>query len=753
MAKSPGTSIIEGNADLPFRELAQSLATPCWISDEAGSILWVNDAWLRFTGRDVGHIQAEGLRPLHDPDVYGEVVQKWAEVRARGEADEMVFPLRGRDGALRPFRTRVAPLRDGNGRIVRWFGTNTDISVEIDAEDRLRNREEQWQEVFERAGDAIFITDPDGRLTEVNAAASTITGFRREDLIGRSVFELIVSDEHSDLTAARSQEQSIHDWRLRRGDGSFVDLEISSRRLSDGRRLGVARDVSLRRLAEAALGAEADAQRRRAVDAERHLTGFWEASRDLFAVVSARDGKPRLINGQAWRDTLGYEEAELLQTRLFDLVHPDDLERTRAMREQNLDSNYSGFENRYLAKDGASVWLSWNIVRVGELIYCSARDVTAERRQRDELDRAKERLARSQKLEAVGQITGGVAHDFNNLMMVVSGHEELLRARMADDTRALRSLEAIRTAANRGQELTRRLLAFSRRQRPNPTPVSLPPLLLELTPLLTSTLGPTVELSLDLPGDVRTIEVDAGELESALLNMAGNARDAMPNGGHFRVLARNLFLQGEDADALAGEFVELEISDSGFGIPEDILGRVTEPYFTTKAAGQGTGLGLSQVEGFAQQSGGRLRVESKLGEGVTIRLLLPTARAEPAPVPAPLIAAQDRSLRILLVEDNPEVADVTCGLLEQLGHRTTHVLSAREALRALGEAAEPLELVLSDIVMAGDMNGLGLARVLKRERPGLAVLLVSGYSRQVEAIGGEFPLLANLTSCTISGAP
>jgi PAS domain S-box-containing protein len=733
-----------GAADLPFRELAQSLSTPCWISDEVGRILWVNDAWSDYTGWDVEQIHAEGLKPLHDPEIYGAVVREWMDVMAQGRTGEMVFPLLGRDGDLRPFRTRVVPLRDAEGRITRWFGTNTDISRQVEAEKRLHTSEEQWREVFERAGDAIFIADREGRLAEINAAASATMGYSRSELIGRSVFDMVVPDERSDLTAARSQEESVHDWRLRRKDGSIVHLEISSRRLSDGRRLGVARDVSLRRLAEQALGAEAAQQRQRAADAERHLAGFWDASRDLFAVVSATDGRPRLINGRAWSDALGYSETEMLGTRLFDLVHPDDLERTRAMRREHLDGNYFGFENRYLAKDGRAVWLSWKVVREGDVIYCSARDVTGEKQQRDELERANERLTRTQKMETIGQITGGVAHDFNNLLMVMSGHVELLQARLGADARAARSLDAIGTAARRGQELTRRLLVFSRRQRLNPAPIALNSRVAQLQPLLVSSLGPAIALDLDCPTDLWTIEVDAGELESALLNMAVNARDAMPNGGRFSIAARNVSLSADGGDdgSLPGEFVEIAVCDSGFGIPSDILVKVTEPYFTTKDTNQGTGLGLSQVDGFVQQSGGRMQIESRLGEGTTIRIWLPSVRAAPIGTVAPSAPLGSRKLQILLVEDNADVAEVTCGLIEQLGHRVSLVGSAAGALRRLAEVEQQPDLVVSDIVMAGEMNGLGLARELRRERPEIPVLLVTGYSREAQAIGDEFPVLS-----------
>src|ERR1700722_9759697 len=239
----------ESAADLPFRQLAQNLQIPCWISDVEGQIVWVNDAWLAYTGMDVERIRAEGLKPLHDPAVYGDVVRKWMEVKAAGVAAEVHFPLRGRDGALRPFHTRVVPLRDQTGRITRWFGTNTDISAHAETEAQLRAREEQWREVFDRAGDGIFITDAEGRLVEVNDAACAMAQRTREELLAMSVWDLIDRREHGALAEARRRDDSVRDWMIKCKDGTFLDVEVSSRRLSSGGRIGVARDVSVRRLA------------------------------------------------------------------------------------------------------------------------------------------------------------------------------------------------------------------------------------------------------------------------------------------------------------------------------------------------------------------------------------------------------------------------------------------------------------------------------------------------------------------------
>ena len=738
--QAPGETGSPLTEDLPFRAVAEQLSTPCWISDPMGQIVWVNDAWIAYTGADVAAFTAEGLRPLHDPAVYGDVVRRWVSVREAGAPAEMVFPLKGRDGVLRPFHTRVTPIRDRTGLNTHWFGINTDVSDLSETEARLRASDEQLREVFERAGDAIFITDPAGRLVDVNHAACAMGQFTRDEMLAMSVWDLVVQGEQDALAAARSREDSIRDWKIRRKDGSLLDVEVSSRRLSDGRRIGVARDVSARRLAEQA---EKQALTTRATDAERQFKHFWDASEDLFAIVSSADGVPRMINERAWKDLLGYSADEITSSRLMEFVHPDDRQRTIEQRRSELGERaYFGFENRFSHKDGGFVWLSWNVVREGDLIFCSARDINARHEAQSELQRANERLAQAQKMEALGQLTGGVAHDFNNLLMIMAGQADLIRSRIGEDPRALKSLDAIVAAAQRGQSLTRHLLSFSRRQRLNPAPVSLASRTSEIRALLSSSLGSSVNVTVGCPDDLWTVDIDVNEWELAVLNMAVNSRDAMPAGGSLSIAARNvaLPLAGVDLD-LIGDFVEFTVSDTGVGIPPDILPKVLDPFFTTKEANKGTGLGLSQVYGFVQQSGGRMTVQSELGQGVMIAMYLPRTTARPvAPAEArrPTVA---RRLKILCVEDNPQVAEVAAGLLEQMGHGVRMAHSAAAALQMLDEGEHP-DLVFSDIVMAGEMDGLALARYIRRRWPRAPILLATGYSREAAAIGAEFPILA-----------
>jgi CheY-like chemotaxis protein len=317
-----------------------------------------------------------------------------------------------------------------------------------------------------------------------------------------------------------------------------------------------------------------------------------------------------------------------------------------------------------------------------------------------------------------------------------------MRDRVGEDPRALRSLDAIMAATRRGQELTRHLLAFARRQRLYPASVSLAAQAPDLQALLASSLGVGVSVSVDCPDDLWPVEIDINAWELAMLNMAVNARDAMPGGGRLTISARNASpAPGEIDPDLAGDFVELTVADTGVGIPDDILPRVIDPFFTTKGADKGTGLGLSQVDGFVQQSGGRMRVESRLGQGTTIRIFLPRATSAPAEPKAAAASATVKSLQVLCVEDNAEVADAAAGLLEHLGHSPRMVSSADAALQILEDGVLP-DLVFSDIVMAGELDGLGLARRIRATWPALPVLLATGYSREAEAIGDEFPILA-----------
>jgi PAS domain S-box-containing protein len=412
----------------------------------------------------------------------------------------------------------------------------------------------------------------------------------------------------------------------------------------------------------------------------------------------------------------------------------------RALRIAEETGRYEE-EGWRVRKDGTFFWASVVIDPIredGELVGFAkiTRDITERREAELKLERMQQQLAQSQKLDALGQLTGGVAHDFNNLLMIISGSLHTLRKGVDDDdTRLQRALSAIEAATRRGAALTSQLLTFARRQNLNPLAVDVTERINAVRDVLSTGVGGTVRLQFDIGRSVWPVMVDVAELETALVNLVINARDAMPDGGTITVAADNSTLSDE---ANAGEYVAISVSDTGTGIAPDVLSKIFDPFFTTKPIGKGTGLGLSQVHGFAHQAGGTVRVSSELGKGTTIAILLPRKDSRLA-VDAVDAVETGGSGTVLLVDDNPEVAAVSTNLLEQLGYTVRRVDNAEAALREI--EANGIDLVFSDIVMPGKMDGLGLARHLKALRPQLPILLATGYSEAALNVRGDFPIL------------
>lgn len=351
-------------------------------------------------------------------------------------------------------------------------------------------------------------------------------------------------------------------------------------------------------------------------------------------------------------------------------------------------------------------------------------------------------LKQAQRLEAIGHLTGGVAHDFNNLLMVVTGNVDRLR-RSPLDERQIRSLDAIDHAATRGANLVRQLLSFSRQQTHETAIVCLRQYLTDLKDMLRSSLRGDIILDMRLPDDLWNTKVDQNELELAILNVAVNARDAMPEGGRLTITAWNVSPSDASPIGLRGEFVALSLTDTGCGIPEDILPHVFEPFYTTKEVGKGTGLGLSQVYGFAQQSGGTATIFAEPERGTTVTIYLPrtTEMVSDKKSPQARRSGAQHQGHILLVEDNPDICNVTRIHLEETGFDVTHVPTARAALELLRQDRS-FDLVFSDIVMPGDMNGVDLARIIRERYPSLPVLLTTGYSSVAQTAMNEgLPIL------------
>jgi len=400
-------------------------------------------------------------------------------------------------------------------------------------------------------------------------------------------------------------------------------------------------------------------------------------------------------------------------------------------------------------KDGTRFWAHVIIDPIkdeqGNLIGFAkiTRDLTERRQATLALAQAREELLQSQKMEAIGRLTGGVAHDFNNLLMAITGSLELLRKRIPDDPRLHRLIDNAMQGAQRGASLTQRMLAFARRQELKADPVDVGQLVGNMTDLLARSLGPTVELETWLTGPLSPVLIDANQLELAILNVAINARDAMSEGGKLTIAA-------EEADPpphgnlQPGRYVRLSLTDTGTGMDEETLSHATEPFFTTKGIGKGTGLGLAMVRGLTEQSGGTLTIESTLGKGTAVHLWLPVtsakAGAAEAALPVPAADPEERSLTILVVDDDFLVAMNTSAMLEDLGHRVVEVHSGTQALEAIDKAGD-LDLMITDQAMP-QMTGLQLIEQARKRRPGLKVVLATGYAELPDGADQSIPRLS-----------
>ena len=445
----------------------------------------------------------------------------------------------------------------------------------------------------------------------------------------------------------------------------------------------------------------------------------------------------------------GYTAEEIIGRHFSEFYTAEDRKSGAPNRALSIAAATGRFEAEAwrVRKDGSLFWANVVIDAIhdetGNLIGFAkiTRDITERRNAQEALERAHQQLAQAQKMEALGQLTGGVAHDFNNLLMVVSGQAQALMRRLTDQ-KNIRSLEAILTAASRGEALTRQLLTFARRQPQNPRTVSLGQTVAAFRDVLSSSARGKIDLQTEVSRDVWPVSIDIPEFELALVNLVVNARDAMPEGGSIKLTGNNVTLRGtETVEGIKGEFVALTVSDTGTGIPPELLTRIFEPFFTTKTAGKGTGLGLSQAYGFARQSGGTITVASKLGQGTQVTIYLPRSHAPIAVVVSAEAATQSagRGETILVVEDNPDVKSVAVTLLEQLNYRAVAVDNAKSALNLLATGT-PIDLVFTDVMLPGDLDGVALAHAISKKHPRVPVLLTSGYAKALAARHG-LPIL------------
>jgi PAS domain S-box-containing protein len=609
--------------------------------------------------------------------------------------------------------------------------------LETEVQQRTRERDRIWA-VSE---DLLGVSNFDGYFLSVNPAWSNLLGWTEDEIKSLHVSELRHPDDAPAGIAARARlAQGVQTVRIenrfRHRDGSWRWLSWTMT-ADDGLIYVAGRHITAEKEASAALR-ESDRQFRSLVSG---VTDYALYMLDPGGTVASWNSGAERIKG--------YTAEEIIGRHFSEFYTAEDRKSGAPNRALSIAAATGRFEAEAwrVRKDGSLFWANVVIDAIhdetGNLIGFAkiTRDITERRNSQEALERAHQQLAQAQKMEALGQLTGGVAHDFNNLLMVVSGQAQALMRRLTDQ-KNIRSLEAILMAASRGEALTRQLLTFARRQPQNPRTVNLSQTVAAFRDVLSSSARGKIDLQIEVSPDAWPVSIDIPEFELALVNLVVNSRDAMPDGGAIKLTGNNVTLRGtETVEGTKGEFVALTVSDTGTGIPPELLTRIFEPFFTTKTAGKGTGLGLSQAYGFAHQSGGTIAVASKLGQGTQVTIYLPRSHAPVAVVVSAEATTQSagRGETILVVEDNPDVKSVAVTLLEQLNYRTVAVDNAKSALNLLATGT-PIDLVFTDVMLPGDLDGVALAQAISKKHPRVPVLLTSGYAKALAARHG-LPIL------------
>jgi PAS domain S-box-containing protein len=636
--------------------------------------------------------------------------------------------------------------------------TAVETTTRVWAERALREREAELarvQEIGQVGGVEVFLT---GGFTnrrspeylKIHGLPPEAWNETHEDWVRRIHPEDREKNEQAFIRAVRGDATQYNaEYRIvRPSDGEVRWIAVRSQIERDGeghplRLVGAHIDITERKRAEEALRELNETLEQQVTERTRERDRLWRVSDDFIGVANAR-GYWDAINPAATA-ILGWGEAELLATPISALWHPDDAADTMNHRERLLRGGPTErFQNRYRHKDGSYRWLSWSSTAEGGLIYAVGRDVTAEREAAEVLRRTEEQLRQSQKMEAVGQLTGGIAHDFNNLLTGVIGSLDLMKKRIAQGrfNEVERYITLAGASANRAAALTHRLLAFARRQPLDPRPVNVNRLVGSMEELMSRSLGEAIKLEIAAADGLWATFCDPHQLESALLNLVLNSRDAMPDGGTLTIATTNLDLGNDGPAALRdiapGEYVCLSVQDTGAGMSQAVKARAFDPFFTTKPIGQGTGLGLSMVYGFARQSEGYVVIDSEAGHGTTVRLCLPRFRgaAEEAAGSAAAGALEKAQTgeTVLVIEDESSVRSLVVEVLDDLGYRALEAADGPAGLRIL-QSGERIDLLVTDIGLPG-MNGRQVAETARASRPDLKVLFITGYAENAAMANG-----------------
>lgn len=596
---------------------------------------------------------------------------------------------------------------------------------------------------------AIYMIDPDGIITSWNAGARRFKGYEEAEILGQHFSRFYTEEDRLKGMPQRALDTAIREgrfegegWRVRK-DGTHFWCHVVIDPILDptGKLLGFAkitRDLTDRKMAEEVLK-----------QSEQQFRLLVQSVTDYAIYMLDADGRLTNWNPGAQR-IKGYLPEEVIGQHFSMFYTPEDRAAGEPKRTLDIAVREGRFENKgwRVRKDGTR-FLAHVVVDpiwgdTGTLLGFAkiTRDITEATRAQQALEQTREALFQAQKMQAIGQLSGGIAHDFNNLLTVILGNLEIVRKRIGDDSKITRLLDNATQGALRGVALTQRMLAFARRQELKTESVEIPTLVEGITGLLRSSLGPSVVLETRFTETIEPVWADKNQLELAVLNLATNARDAMPHGGKLLISARS-----EDAGdhsslrPMTGRYVCLSINDTGEGMDDATLAVAMDPFFTTKGVGKGTGLGLSMVHGFIEQLGGRFILKSQMGKGTTAELWIPVATQGSIAKPAQEEAAPPvPRLCVLVVDDDSLVLTSTCLLLEDLGHQVISAVSGAQALTVL-DSEQVIDLVITDMAMP-QMNGAQLAQAIRSIRPDLPIILATGYAERLEGFATRLPRLS-----------
>ncbi len=719
-----------------------------WTADIDGKLDYVAQRWREWTGGN--GLGTSWLDDIHPEDV-PRALAAWSEALGSGQPLDQEMRVRRQDGRYRWVHSRAYCRLDERGQPVKWYGSCEDIDEHWQARNALLDSEAQFRSLASTMPNQAWLAHGSGATYWVNEQVCEYTGQSLKSLV-TSGFRHCVHPDDVQATQ-KSWERAVatasayeHEFRMRRAsDGAYRWFLARALPLFDEtgtvlRWVGTNTDVQeqknvLEKMAYLNSSLEVEMANRTA-DRDR----MWRLSTDIMLVADLA-GMIIAVN-PAWSKILERPEIESLGMDFISLVHPDD--RMAALHDLSRLAHGAPtlrMENRYRRRNGGYRWISWTAVPAQKLIHAIGRDVTDEKEARLALVRSEQALLQAQKLESIGKLTGGVAHDFNNVLQIISGNLQLLKLTVADNPQAARRLDSAASAVERGAKLSSQLLAFARRQPLKPLVTDLGRLLRRMHELIRRALGEAVTEETFISDGLWHTLVDPNQMENVLLNMAINARDAMDKGGRLTFTLSNVTLDAAyaslHADVLEGQYVLLTITDTGHGMERDVIDQIFEPFFTTKREGEGTGLGLSMAYGFIRQSAGHIKVHSAPGAGTTFKIYLPRSLEKLAEPPAgltgPVLGGGET---ILVVEDDTPVQHTVVDMLRGLGYDVLHADDGASALALLGTGVA-VDLLFTDVVMPGPVSSKELAQQARLLLPELAVLFTSGYTHNAIMQGGR----------------